>query len=194
MDLANHAAGLELPAAHWFWDKQKSGGIWIEHGVHFFDAFAWVAGIKGEIISSRQFARPDGVVDRVEALAKYGDAAAHFYHGFTHSKETEQTAVALTFERGHLTLREWVPTVLELTTDVDIDALQAYLPPVSERMQDGAMTRYTVQLESKSQLYREAIQAGMRDLARAVRDPHAQLAVDGTHGLASLRMAAAASR
>ena len=194
MSLTNHAAGLNLPDNHWFWDEAKSGGIWIEHGVHFFDAFAWVAGIKGEIISSRRFARADGVVDRVEALATYGDAAAHFYHGFTHSKETEQTAVALTFERGHLTLREWVPTVLELTTDVDIDALQAYLPPVSERMQDGAMTRYTVQLESKSQLYREAIQAGMRDLARAVRDPHAQLAVDGTHGLASLRMAAAASR
>jgi hypothetical protein len=34
----------------------------------------------------------------------------------------------------------------------------------------------------------------MRDLAQAVGDPHAQLAVDGTHGLSSLRMAVAASR
>lgn len=193
MSLTNHAAGLNLPDHHWFWDKAKSGGIWIEHGVHFFDAFAWVAGVKGEIVSSRQFTRPDGVVNRVEALATYGDAAAHFYHGFTHSSKTEQTTVALTFERGHVKLHEWVPTVLELTTDVDIDTLQPHLPPVNERTQDGAMTRYTVKLDSKSQIYREAIQAGLRDLAQAAGDTHAQLAVDGTHGLASLRMAVAAS-
>lgn len=194
MSLTNHAAGLNLPDSHWFWDVAKSGGIWIEHGVHFFDAFAWVVGIKGEIVASRQFARPDGVVDRVEALAQYGETAAHFYHGFTHSKETEQTTVALTFERGHIRLHEWVPTTLELTADVSSDALVPLLPPVSGQTPDGAMTRYTVRLDSKSQVYREAIQAGMRDLAQAVRDPHAQLTVDGTHGLASLRMALDASR
>jgi predicted dehydrogenase len=194
MSLTNHAAGLNLPEGHWFWDKAKSGGIWIEHGVHFFDAFAWVAGTNGEIVSSRQFARTDGVIDRVEALAQYGETAAHFYHGFTHSKETEQTTVALTFERGHIKLHEWVPTVLELTTDVPSDEFAALLPPVSGQTPDGALTRHMIKLDSKSQIYRESIQAGMRDLAYAVRDPHAQLAVDGTHGLASLRMAVAASR
>ena len=192
MSLTNHAAGLNLPDNHWFWDSPKSGGIWIEHGVHFFDAFAWVAGTDGEIISSRQFARPDGIVNRVEALAVYGDTAAHFYHGFTHSSKTEQTAVALTFERGHLMLREWVPTVLELTTDVAFDELRM-LPPVSAQTRNGSMTCYTARLEAKSQIYREAIRAGMRDLAQAVRDPASRLAVDGTHGLASLRMAVAAS-
>jgi predicted dehydrogenase len=193
MSLTNHAAGLNLPYSHWFWDRTKSGGIWIEHGVHFFDAFAWVAGMNGEIVSSRQFTRPDGVVDRVEALANYGDAAAHFYHGFTHNNKTEQTTVALTFECGHLTLREWVPTVLELTTDIPFDALIPLLPPISAQLRDGPMTRYTVRLESKSQIYREAIQAGMRDLAQAVHDPSSRMAVDGTHGLASLRLAVAAS-
>jgi predicted dehydrogenase len=49
MDLANHAAGLSRPDNHWFWDKGKSGGIWIEHGVHFFDAFAWVSGQTGTV-------------------------------------------------------------------------------------------------------------------------------------------------
>src|SRR5690606_30751139 len=164
MSLTNHAAGLNLPDSHWFWDTAKSGGIWIEHGVHFFDAFAWVAGTTGEIVASRQYARPDGITDRVEALAAYGDTAAHFYHGFTHSNKTEQTTVALTFERGHLMLCEWVPTALELTTDVNFDALLPLLPSISAQLRSGPMTRYTVRLESKSQLYREAIQAGMRDL------------------------------
>src|SRR5690606_14636556 len=78
MDLVNHAAGLDLPPDHWFWDPAQSGGIWVEHGVHFFDAFAWVAGAPGDVAASQAFARPDGAVDRVAALARYGEAAAHF--------------------------------------------------------------------------------------------------------------------
>src|SRR5215210_3780010 len=36
----NYASDENLPAEHWFWDPKKSGGIFIEHGVHFFDLFA----------------------------------------------------------------------------------------------------------------------------------------------------------
>src|SRR5262245_59782132 len=64
-DLANHAAGLSLPANHWFWDKSKSGGIWIEHGVHFFDAFSWVSMQVGDVVGARSYVRGDGATDRV---------------------------------------------------------------------------------------------------------------------------------
>lgn len=30
----NYASDENLPAGHWFWDCGKSGGIFIEHGVH----------------------------------------------------------------------------------------------------------------------------------------------------------------
>jgi predicted dehydrogenase len=191
MSLINHAAGLNLPASHWFWDKSHSGGIWIEHGVHFFDAFAWVAGHSGEIASARHFTRADGVVDRVEALATYGSSAAHFYHGFTHGGATEQTIVTLAFERAHLTLREWVPTVLELVTPLQLDPLIPFMPGVVETGTVSAtMRRLTATLpEGKAAVYRAAIQAGMTDLARAVRNPRHTLSVTGTHGLDSLRMA-----
>ena len=36
----NDASDENLPPEHWFWDRSKSGGIFIEHGVHFFDTFA----------------------------------------------------------------------------------------------------------------------------------------------------------
>ena len=36
----NYASDENLPPEHWFWDRSKSGGIFIEHGVHFFDLFA----------------------------------------------------------------------------------------------------------------------------------------------------------
>ena len=34
----NDAADESLPRDHWFWDESVSGGIFVEHGVHFFDA------------------------------------------------------------------------------------------------------------------------------------------------------------
>ena len=35
--------------SHWFWDRSKSGGIFVEHGVHFFDLFAgWLGPGKVE--------------------------------------------------------------------------------------------------------------------------------------------------
>jgi predicted dehydrogenase len=196
MDLANHAAGLSLPPDHWFWDARKSGGIWIEHGVHFFDAFGWVAGVDGEIAASVAYARADGVIDRVEALAHYGDAAAHFYHAFDQSGQTEQTTVILTFERGYVTLREWVPTSIEILTSVSAKALQAYLPNEAEvsTRGDGRTFVCAYAPEGKSSVYRASIQAGMRDLVRAVNDPGYALDVTGREGLASLQLAVIATQ
>ncbi len=192
MDLMNHAAGLDLPNDHWFWDKSKSGGIWIEHGVHFFDAFNWVAGTPGQITASQSFARADGATDRVEALARFGDAAAHFYHAFDKNGQTEQTTVTLTFEHGYVTLREWVPTSIELLTTVEPDALHSYLPgQMAEPERIGAQQHrlFAFAPEGKAAVYRASIQAGIRDLARAVRDPSHRLAVTGLDGLESLRLA-----
>ena len=36
----NFASDEGLSLEHWFWDREKSGGIFIEHGVHFFDLFS----------------------------------------------------------------------------------------------------------------------------------------------------------
>jgi hypothetical protein len=47
--------------------------------------------------------------------------------------------------------------------------------------------------EGKSAVYRTCIQAGMADLARAVRDPQHQLSVTGQEGYNSLRLAVEAT-
>lgn len=197
MDLINHAAGLDLPPSHWFWEREKSGGIWVEHGVHFFDAFAWVSGYAGEITGVQSFARADGAVDRVECLARFGAAAAHFYHGFTHSARTEQTTVRLTFEQGYVTLREWVPTSIEIVTPLSFDLLIDYLPGEAEPVETtptGTFRLISRAPEGKSAVYRACIQAGMSDLARAVREPEHSLSVTGQEALNSLRLAVQASR
>lgn len=191
MDLANHAAGLNLARDHWFWDKAQSGGIWIEHGVHFFDAFEWAAGAPGEITAAQAFRRADGREDRVEALARYGDVAAHFYHGFTHSSADEQTVARLTFERGYVTLDEWIPATLTLTTSEPADVVTPLLPgDLRTQMLGNGQTLISAVLPGgKSEVYQRAIQAGMFALAQAACGDSDKLRVTGAMGLASLRMA-----
>ena len=43
----NYASDEGLGPDHWFWDRIKSGGIFVEHGVHFFDMFAGWLGSGG---------------------------------------------------------------------------------------------------------------------------------------------------
>jgi predicted dehydrogenase len=198
MDLINHAAGLNLSASHWFWDKAQSGGIWIEHGVHFFDAFAWVAGQPGRVTTASAWSNASGQEDRVEALATFGEVAAHFYHGFTHSSANEQTTVRLTFEYGHVSLLEWVPTVLQIDGLTGERAEQvAPLLPIRVGIRHHDRDRAVIQAvlsQGKTRVYAECIQGGIRELAQAVRNPDRPLAVTGAHGVDSLRMALEAER
>jgi predicted dehydrogenase len=53
----NDARDEILPPDHWFWDRELSGGIFVEHGVHFFDLFEWWFG-TGRVLAAQQLARP----------------------------------------------------------------------------------------------------------------------------------------
>src|SRR3954465_13693000 len=53
----NYASDENLPADHWFWDRSKSGGIFVEHGVHFFDLLeGWLG--KGTLQAAQVGLRP----------------------------------------------------------------------------------------------------------------------------------------
>ena len=80
----NYASDEGLPPEHWFWDRSKSGGIFIEHGVHFFDLFAGWLG-AGEVKSAQVSFRPErGVEEQVQCAVRYGSGPViNFYHGFT---------------------------------------------------------------------------------------------------------------
>ena len=53
----NYASDENLPPEHWFWDREKSGGIFVEHGVHFFDMLTGWLG-PGEVVGARASRRP----------------------------------------------------------------------------------------------------------------------------------------
>ena len=64
MNFANHAVDEVLPAEHWFWDVEKSGGVFVEHGVHFFDlARHWFG--DGKVMNAGRNQRSAGCEDQV---------------------------------------------------------------------------------------------------------------------------------
>jgi predicted dehydrogenase len=112
----NYASDESLEPDHWFWDEEKSGGIFIEHAVHFFDLFSGWLG-KGEIIHAAQWQRPGikrKINDRVQSTVNYPAGPVTFYHGFDQPKILDRQEMRLQFERGDLSLFEWVPVKLRL--------------------------------------------------------------------------------
>ena len=125
----NYASDENLDSDHWFWDESKSGGIFIEHGVHFFDMFeGWLG--KGKVINSLQLHRPwvERIKDRVQATVLYKDATVNFYHGFDQPKVLDRQEMRLLFEHGEITLYEWIPVKMKLhglVTDKQLEYIQA---------------------------------------------------------------------
>jgi predicted dehydrogenase len=128
----NYASDEFLPKEHWFWDEEKSGGIFIEHGVHFFDMFSGWLG-EGKVVSSQKILRKGhtNVWDKVQAVVKYGNGIMNFYHGFDQPRIMDRQEMRLLFEKGEITLYEWVPTQLKMTalcTEEDLKALKQIFP------------------------------------------------------------------
>ena len=116
----NYASDEGLSASHWFWDRAMSGGIFIEHGVHFFDLFeGWLG--PGEVIAAQRGLRPGtDIEEQVQCTVRYANGAlVNFYHGFTQPSRLDRQEFRLLFEHGDLTLEEWVPTRVRIRAAVN---------------------------------------------------------------------------
>ena len=112
----NYASDESLDSGHWFWDETKSGGIFIEHGVHFFDMFSGWLG-RGNVVNALQMQRltlKEKITDRVQATVLYKGGTVNFYHGFDQPKILDRQEMRLQFERGEITLYEWIPVKMKL--------------------------------------------------------------------------------
>jgi predicted dehydrogenase len=152
----NEAADEGLAAGHWFWDRDVSGGIFVEHGVHFFDLVAFWLG-AGEVVAAARSMRPAAgaaraVEEQVVCTCRYAAADGrtgagashtgilfHYEHGFHQPSRMDRQELRLVFERGELRLFDWVPThgeVRALLDDAAIAALAALLPAATTRVVD----------------------------------------------------------
>jgi predicted dehydrogenase len=117
----NYAEDEHLPETHWYWDPQRSGGIFTEHAVHFFDVQRWWFG-PGEVLAAHaQHRAGPEFVDRVWCELRHGEVLGHQYHGFDQPKRLDRADHRVLFERGDLTVQGWIPMELRLHGIVDDD-------------------------------------------------------------------------
>ena len=209
----NYAKDEPLPPEHWFWDRARSGGIFVEHGVHFFDLFEMWFG-PGQVRAAQQSIRPrsNGIVEQVNCTVAYGPTVlANFYHGFHQTERMDRQEIRIVCERGTMLLFDWVPTRMAIDCMVDenrLERLNAILPQAKLEQLDsygGDSRRVTSRHKtydvdgrfrisanmglSKTKLYGQVLRALIEDQLIAIRDPNHLCLVDEQNGLSCLEIA-----
>ena len=212
----NYATDEHLPPEHWFWDRAKSGGILIEHGVHFFDLFAGWLG-DGTVVAAQAELRPGtrSIEEQVHCTVRYGGGVlVNFYHGFHQPARLDRQEMRFVFERGDLTLHEWVPTrgricavadeaqtrqLCELFPGARLDVRTTYSP--KDRTCSGRHKRLDVHQmldmtfglgDEKMHRYGELLREMMTDQLAWIRDRNHARTIIEANGRASLATALAA--
>jgi predicted dehydrogenase len=118
----NDASDEDLGPGHWFWDPRRSGGIHIEHGVHFYDAARTLMGSDPLTVHGTAVRRDGGPVDIVVATAVHpGGAVATHTHSFTHAHRAERQLMRLDYGFAEARVTGWIPTHATLTAWTDED-------------------------------------------------------------------------
>jgi predicted dehydrogenase len=211
--LENYAADEGLEPDHWMWKQTRSGGIFIEHAVHFFDLFSGWLG-EGKVISSQKLKRPGQdkpYWSRVQAIVKYQNGLVNFYHGFDQAVQMDRQEFRLLFERGELTLFEWVPTRIiihglvldehfsklqEIFEDAEIDICDTF--DKDNNSFKGRFKNFRADKEIimsagdevyKQDRYKAMISDMFRDQVEWINDQGHERVITGENGYTSLLMA-----
>lgn len=147
----NYATG-HLPDSHWLFDKSKSGGLLVEHGVHFFDIFTAIAGKK--FLKAKSYCpNPRQAL----AVVEYPDnLVASFYHAFNMPGQLERNSAKFVFEKGYIEIDGWIPLTIRVETEND--------------KQEFVTNEDQIEL-TKEEYYRELIKDVMRDLVKKIENP-----------------------
>lgn len=185
--LSFHNFAQHVPPDHWFWDEERSGGILVEHAVHFFDVYARVMGTTVEASGSAP--RPEAV----DVLLRHADGGlSRHYHEFAFPKEVEHAAGTTMFEKGHVVIEGWIPTRLWGAGMTPNDGMLAVLREFGAGVTTSAeVVHFSLDFPDREDTYRKAIVAGMRDVVHRHRDPHHQMEVTPQDARASLAVALA---
>ena len=133
--LENYAADENLGPEHWFWDPSVSGGIFVEHGVHFFDLFGWQLARRPDAVVALAQARQGAQVDTVQAIVSYpGGATSSSFHTFSHAGAGELQSIVFGWDWATAELHGWIALDLRLEALLD----QPGLEQLTESLAAGA--------------------------------------------------------
>ena len=110
VDIENYAQDEQLPPEHWFWHPERSGGILIEHAVHFIDLVHFFSPAKLLTVNGLKYNRNPHQEDRIMANALYeGGLMATHYHSFSRPGFFEVTKIKLAYDLADIELQGWIP-------------------------------------------------------------------------------------
>ncbi len=169
----------------------------------------------GRVEAAQVGVRPGTAIEEhVHAAVRYGDALVNFYHGFHQAGRMDRQELRLVFERGDVTLFDWVPTrarihaladerqtreLCDLFPGARLDVTASY--GGNDRACRGrgkAMDASQVMDlsfgdgQEKSPLYSQLLRAMMADQVAWIRDRTHQRVVTEANGRDSLATACAA--
>ncbi|WP_327179372.1 Gfo/Idh/MocA family oxidoreductase [Streptomyces sp. NBC_01335] len=123
----NDASDQDLGPGHWFWDREHSGGIFVEHGVHFFDAARALLGSDPVSVRATAVRRPSGPVDMVSADVLHpGGVLASHLHSFTHAHRCERQTMRLDHGFAETRVEGWIPVHAEISAWTDEAGARAW--------------------------------------------------------------------
>jgi predicted dehydrogenase len=203
VDMANYASDEHLASTHWFWDKELSGGIWVEHGVHFFDLFFWLLG-EGKYRQGFSQGRNQKIrQDRVMAVLEYPkNILATFYHSFNRPYLLEKTTYDFIFSQGIIQLEGWIPIKMELQGLVDpkkclilkktwsslgVKTKTNFIHTKKMAAKDWVSFSFTA--GQKEKVYQQSLIRLMEDLIQSIEDKDFHPLVKAEDGLRALEMA-----
>jgi len=150
----------QVAAGHWFWDQTRSGGIFVEHGVHFFDMYGRIFGHAVSVAASSPRR------ELVAAEVRYANGGSGYYlHDFSYPGSVERTGAVVGFTSATIGLAGWIPMHLDGRIDADQPTLSATAasPDIDVRLgRDGDAVTLSADVSDREQLYRNSIVAGMR--------------------------------
>jgi predicted dehydrogenase len=208
-DLRNYAMQDTVPEGHWFWDRSVSGGILIEHGVHFFDLAGWVLKMKGLDARSMALERKPGMQDCVFAAVRYSnDVIGTYWHSFSRPRELETTTFHFAFDLGEIEMIGWIPLELRIwgwTDERGLSTLRSLRELADVAVKHIGPTRahsselfYDVEYEinarialdqPKLDVYSDNLRGIMADLIAAIDDPAHILRVSLDDAIEAVRVA-----
>jgi predicted dehydrogenase len=215
--LTNCAADSKLGPDHWFWEKDASGGIFVEHGVHFFDLYAYWLG-RGSILDAHAETRGHSdQEDRVTCTIRFDSGAlASHYHGFDQVVLMDRTDHRLVCELGDIRVEGWIP--LRLTIDAVADdrtqaALAAACPGAEVQVmrsyegEEGRVLGRGVErrvqrrirliyepARGKQAVYAQSLRALLADQIAYIRDAAHPRVITESNGREALALAQAAAK
>ena len=213
-DLRNYAMQDTVPEGHWFWNPAISGGILLEHGVHFFDLASWVLNTKGVDTCSMGVERKPGIQDRVFAAIRYeDDVIGTYWHSFSRPRELETTTFHWAFDLGEIEMIGWIPLELRVwgwtdkrgldmlngireLTHIDTKRMEPTKAHSSEFYYDVEYEiNATIALaEPKLEIYADNLRGIMSDLIAAIDNPAHNLRVTLDDAIEAVRVAEMATK